>query len=85
MQKLPKGYVLFIGNSNQLFFWYRIIGAVLIIIGLYLVLWGKNEEQKFAKLEAAAIQAPPADHGSNISSRATTHIKSSLAQPLLSQ
>ncbi|XP_027094266.1 protein WALLS ARE THIN 1 [Coffea eugenioides] len=62
-----------------------IIGAVLIIIGLYLVLWGKNEEQKFAKLEAAAIQAPPADHGSNISSRATTHIKSSLAQPLLSQ
>lgn len=62
-----------------------IIGAVLIIIGLYLVLWGKNEEQKFAKLAAVGIQAPPADHGSSISSRASTHIKSSLAQPLLSQ
>ncbi|KAI5656118.1 hypothetical protein M9H77_24911 [Catharanthus roseus] len=58
-----------------------IIGAVLIISGLYLVLWGKNEEQKFAMLQKAAIIQPPADHG-----RATTHIKSSsLAQPLLTQ
>ncbi|KAL3514701.1 hypothetical protein ACH5RR_027418 [Cinchona calisaya] len=59
-----------------------IIGAVLIIIGLYLVLWGKNEEHKFAKA-AAAIQAPLAADHAGI--RASTHIKSSLAQPLLSQ
>ncbi|KAK3009731.1 hypothetical protein RJ639_013073 [Escallonia herrerae] len=57
-----------------------IIGAVLIITGLYLVLWGKNEERKFL-LQKAAIQAP-VDHGSN---RPPAHIKSSLAQPLLSQ
>ncbi|KAK6115794.1 hypothetical protein DH2020_008063 [Rehmannia glutinosa] len=55
-----------------------IIGAVLIITGLYLVLWGKNEERKFT---VAAIQSP-ADHGNN---RATPHIKSSITQPLLSQ
>ncbi|KAL3505343.1 hypothetical protein ACH5RR_035184 [Cinchona calisaya] len=55
-----------------------IIGAILIIIGLYLVLWGKNEEQKFAKAAAPAV----ADHGSI--NRAGTHIKSSLAHPLLS-
>ncbi|KAK2971503.1 LOW QUALITY PROTEIN: hypothetical protein RJ640_020909 [Escallonia rubra] len=58
-----------------------IIGAVLIITGLYLVLWGKNEERKFLLLQKATIQAP-ADHGSN---RPPAHIKSSLAQPLLSQ
>ncbi|KAM7517228.1 hypothetical protein LguiA_006811 [Lonicera macranthoides] len=58
-----------------------IIGAVLIITGLYLVLWGKNEERKFSLLEKAVIQSP-ADHGSN---RTITHSKSSLAQPLLSQ
>ncbi|KAL6493072.1 WD repeat-containing protein wat1 [Orobanche gracilis] len=56
-----------------------IIGAVLIISGLYFVLWGKNEERKFA--EKAAIQYP-ADHGTN---RTIPHIKSSIAQPLLSQ
>ncbi|XP_060199763.1 protein WALLS ARE THIN 1-like [Lycium barbarum] len=56
-----------------------IIGAVLIITGLYFVLWGKNEEQKFAKAAAAAIQSP-VDISNN---RPTSHIKSSLAQPLL--
>ncbi|XP_009611297.1 protein WALLS ARE THIN 1-like [Nicotiana tomentosiformis] len=56
-----------------------IIGAVLIITGLYFVLWGKNEESKFAKAAAAAIQSP-VDHCNN---RPTSHIKSSLAQPLL--
>ncbi|KAK6131257.1 hypothetical protein DH2020_035014 [Rehmannia glutinosa] len=56
-----------------------IIGAVLIISGLYFVLWGKNEERKFA--QKAVIHAP-ADHGSN---RITPHIKSSITQPLLSQ
>ncbi|KAL6524728.1 WD repeat-containing protein wat1 [Orobanche minor] len=57
-----------------------IIGAVLIISGLYFVLWGKNEERKFA--QKAAIHYPAADHGAN---RITPHIKSSIAQPLLSQ
>ncbi|PSS18001.1 Protein WALLS ARE THIN like [Actinidia chinensis var. chinensis] len=57
-----------------------IIGAVLIISGLYFVLWGKSEERKFAA-QKAAIQ-PPADH-SNI--RTPILIKSSLAQPLLPQ
>ncbi|XP_073275060.1 protein WALLS ARE THIN 1-like [Primulina huaijiensis] len=54
-----------------------IIGAALIITGLYFVLWGKNEERKWA-----AIQSP-ADHGIN---RTAPQIKSSsIAQPLLSQ
>ncbi|GER26564.1 nodulin MtN21 /EamA-like transporter family protein [Striga asiatica] len=56
-----------------------IIGAVLIITGLYFVLWGKNEERKFAL--KAAIQCP-ADQGT---SRPTPHIRSSITQPLLGQ
>ncbi|KAL0360618.1 UNVERIFIED_CONTAM: protein WALLS ARE THIN 1 [Sesamum radiatum] len=56
-----------------------IIGAVLIITGLYFVLWGKSEEKKFA--QKAAIQSP----AEQISSRPTPHIKSSITQPLLSQ
>ncbi|KAK6938891.1 EamA domain [Dillenia turbinata] len=55
-----------------------IIGAVLIVGGLYLVLWGKSEEQKFIAREKAAIQSPP-EH--NI--RTPAHVKSSLTQPLL--
>ncbi|XP_021906788.1 protein WALLS ARE THIN 1 [Carica papaya] len=54
-----------------------IIGAVLIIIGLYLVLWGKSEERKLSQ-ERAVIQSPP-EH----SNRTSTHIKTSLTQPLL--
>ncbi|KAH9606041.1 hypothetical protein KSS87_006678 [Heliosperma pusillum] len=53
-----------------------IIGAALIIAGLYLVLWGKNEESKFAK---AAIQSSP-ENGNN---RTTSQSKSALTQPLL--
>ncbi|KAK6939406.1 EamA domain [Dillenia turbinata] len=56
-----------------------IIGAVLIIAGLYLVLWGKNEEQKFIAKEKAAVQSPP----ENNNSRTPAHVKSSLTQPLL--
>ncbi|GER35513.1 nodulin MtN21 /EamA-like transporter family protein [Striga asiatica] len=57
-----------------------IIGAVLIISGLYFVLWGKNEERKFAQW--APIQST-ADHGT---SRTTPHhIKPSITQPLLAQ
>ncbi|CAI0382978.1 unnamed protein product [Linum tenue] len=63
------------------FFLGGIIGAVLIIIGLYLVLWGKNEERKFANLEKAAIQSGQ-DQGSN-NSRIHGHVKSALSQPLL--
>nr|WET60591.1 WAT2-1 [Panax ginseng] len=58
-----------------------IIGAVLIITGLYLVLWGKNEERKFA-IQKAVIQSP-VDHGSNRTT--SSRPKSTLAQPLLSQ
>ena len=58
---------------------YRVIGAILIILGLYGVLWGKNEEKKFAQQEKPLIQPTP-EHGNN---RTTSHIKSSLAQPLL--
>ncbi|XP_057502543.1 protein WALLS ARE THIN 1-like [Actinidia eriantha] len=57
-----------------------IIGAVSIILGLYFVLWGKSEERKFVA-QKTAIQSP-ADHGN---SRTPSHIKSSLAQPLLPQ
>lgn len=73
-------FPLFLIESYVLwFFMCRIIGAVLIIVGLYLVLWGKSEEKKFAAKEKAMIQSTP-DHGSN---RSTTHIKTSLTQPLL--
>ncbi|KAI3435119.1 WAT1-related protein [Psidium guajava] len=55
-----------------------IIGAVLIIVGLYLVLWGKSEEGKFAK-QKVAIQSTH-DHRHN---RNPCHIKPSLTQALL--
>lgn len=60
----------------------RIIGAVLIIVGLYLVLWGKSEEKKFAIQEKALIQSTTQDHGTPriITS---SHGKASLNQPLL--
>ncbi|KAJ9567124.1 hypothetical protein OSB04_003090 [Centaurea solstitialis] len=62
-----------------------IIGAVLIITGLYLVLWGKSEERKLMlQKQPALVQAPTAtDHGA---SRTSSHmIKSSITQPLLPQ
>ncbi|KAG6406451.1 hypothetical protein SASPL_134053 [Salvia splendens] len=55
---------------------YAIIGAGLIIFGLYLVLWGKSEEKKFA-----AIQS----HAEHSTGRATPQIKASITQPLLTQ
>ncbi|KAK9113040.1 hypothetical protein Scep_020559 [Stephania cephalantha] len=60
-----------------------IIGAVFIIFGLYLVLWGKSEEKKFAMQQSTAVTASgAAEHGNN---RTSGHTKSSsLAQPLLS-
>ncbi|KAI3898324.1 hypothetical protein MKW92_002122 [Papaver armeniacum] len=56
-----------------------IIGAVLIITGLYLVLWGKSAEQKFIK-QTASIPSTNGEHGDNSTANPT---KSSLAQPLL--
>ncbi|KAH1123903.1 hypothetical protein GYH30_013904 [Glycine max] len=55
-----------------------IIGAVLIVVGLYFVLWGKSEERKFAK-EHAAITSTPEHSGI----RSSSHAKTSLTQPLL--
>ncbi|KAL2892793.1 Protein WALLS ARE THIN 1 [Bienertia sinuspersici] len=52
-----------------------ILGAILIIAGLYQVLWGKSEEAKFAR---AALQSP-AEHGNN----RTSSQPKSLTQPLL--
>ncbi|KAM1133201.1 hypothetical protein ACFX19_043183 [Malus domestica] len=60
-----------------------IIGAVLIIVGLYLVLWGKSEERKFAQLitqgsSRAGIQSTP-EHTNN----RKIQTKTSLTQPLI--
>lgn len=53
---------------------------MLIVAGLYLVLWGKSEERKFAK-EQLVI----ASNAENSIIRPASHVKaSSLAQPLLS-
>ena len=38
-------------------FFYRIVGAVFIMLGLYLVLWGKNEERRQV-LEETSQQDP---------------------------
>ncbi|MED6221438.1 WD repeat-containing protein wat1 [Stylosanthes scabra] len=57
-----------------------IIGAVLIVVGLYLVLWGKSEERKFASQSQHAIASMPAEHSSI---RPASHAKPSLTQPLL--
>lgn len=59
-----------------------IIGAILIIAGLYLVLWGKSEERAFAAREAIVVVSATGDNDGH---RTTTPFKaSSLAQPLLS-
>ncbi|KAL1309385.1 hypothetical protein HN51_052074 [Arachis hypogaea] len=56
-----------------------IIGAVLIVVGLYLVLWGKSEEKKFASQSQHVIASGP-EHSSI---RPASHAKPSLTQPLL--
>lgn len=76
----PQDHIIFFVNNNGGVALNRIIGAALIVVGLYLVLWGKSEEKKFVALEKAAIQSTP-EHG-NIRTP-TTHIKTSLTQPLL--
>ncbi|XP_054791617.1 protein WALLS ARE THIN 1-like [Prosopis cineraria] len=55
-----------------------IIGAVLIVVGLYLVLWGKSEEKKLQKEQLTIVSSAP-EHVP----RPTSHSKASLTQPLL--
>ena len=52
---------------NNVMVMHRIIGAALIITGLYLVLWGKNEERKLAVEKTAILD----------------RIKPSVTEPLL--
>ncbi|KAM0938872.1 putative EamA domain-containing protein [Dioscorea sansibarensis] len=60
-----------------------ILGAVLIVIGLYLVLYGKSEERAFAAKEAAMNAASNAEHDSIRSANPTSYKGASLTQPLL--
>nr|XP_043640252.1 protein WALLS ARE THIN 1-like [Erigeron canadensis] len=57
-----------------------IIGAVLIITGLYLVLWGKSEERKFALQKQPGLVQAPTDQGAP---RITGQHAKSITQPLL--
>lgn len=54
----------------------RVMGAVLIIAGLYLVLWGKSEERALAAKQAAAA--------AGVCDNETDAAASCLKQPLLS-
>lgn len=54
----------------------RVLGAVLILVGLYLVVWGKSEEGKFASRKAVIPSVAE-------SSPSTNNGKSSIFQPLL--
>ncbi|KAI5407105.1 protein WALLS ARE THIN 1 [Lathyrus oleraceus] len=58
-----------------------IIGAILIVAGLYFVLWGKSEETKFAK-EQLAIASSTTEHSNTRSTSVSK--ESSLNQPFLS-
>lgn len=51
----------------------------MIVVGLYLVLWGKSEEKKFAKEQLTV--ASTAEHGG--ATRPAGHAKATLTQPLL--
>lgn len=62
-------------------FYYRIIGAILIVAGLYFVLWGKSEETKFAK-EQLAIASSTTEHSNTRSTSVSK--ESSLNEPFLS-
>uniref|UniRef100_A0A1D1YUX6 WAT1-related protein n=1 Tax=Anthurium amnicola TaxID=1678845 RepID=A0A1D1YUX6_9ARAE len=62
-----------------------IIGAVFIIAGLYLVLWGKSQERAFAAKETAVVITTNSEHdGLRATVAAPAPFKaSSLTQPLL--
>ncbi|KAI4339908.1 hypothetical protein MLD38_024792 [Melastoma candidum] len=59
-----------------------IIGAVLIIVGLYLVLWGKNKEAQFARQKVIVPESAQEEGNGTTSESATKG--SSITQPLLS-
>ncbi|BBG94870.1 Walls Are Thin 1 [Prunus dulcis] len=59
-----------------------IIGAVLIIVGLYLVLWGKNEERKFGLIAQANSRAGILSTPEHVNNR-KSQAKTSLTQPLI--
>uniref|UniRef100_A0A0C9QW13 WAT1-related protein n=1 Tax=Wollemia nobilis TaxID=56998 RepID=A0A0C9QW13_9CONI len=61
---------------GEQFYMGGIIGAILIIVGLYLVLWGKSEEKRLNMLEKALI--PPQGGGGGPDEEAQ-----SITQPLL--
>lgn len=68
-----------------------IIGAILIILGLYLVLWGKSEEKRLGLLQSKSMvpqnQPENIDESAALSINSSNGIKpytsSSLTQPLL--
>ncbi|MQL71330.1 hypothetical protein Taro_003606 [Colocasia esculenta] len=60
-----------------------IIGAVLIITGLYLVLWGKSQERAFAAKEAAVVITSNSEHDGHRATAPAPFKSSSLTQPLL--
>ncbi|CAN6539305.1 hypothetical protein ACFX13_016482 [Malus domestica] len=60
-----------------------IIGAVLIIVGLYLVLWGKNEERKFAQLITQASGRVGSQSTPEHTNNRKIQTKASLTQPLI--
>ncbi|KAG6517777.1 hypothetical protein ZIOFF_021175 [Zingiber officinale] len=59
-----------------------IIGAIFIIAGLYLVLWGKSEERAFTAREAAAATSSNPEHDA-LRTAAASFKASSIKQPLL--
>lgn len=61
----------------------RIIGAILVVIGLYLVLYGKSEEKAFAAREAASTITSTQEHDAIRAAATATAFKTSLTQPLL--
>lgn len=60
-----------------------IIGAVFIIIGLYLVLWGKSEEKSIALTEARRLLIPADEHDAIRSPVSASFKAAALNQPLL--
>ena len=60
-----------------------IIGAALIITGLYLVLWGKSEERSRNGKEAVAMAAASAASSGGEREVRSAKLASSITQPLL--
>ncbi|KAG6472839.1 protein WALLS ARE THIN 1-like [Zingiber officinale] len=67
---------------GEKFYLGSIIGAVFIVAGLYLVLWGKSQERIFATEEASIVSSSCVHDGLRPSA-ASLKASSSLAQPLL--